>query len=176
MFTRRAVVAITPTVRKSMNCPNCGNPIEAQAQFCPKCYAPIEAPSLWRKFLSLFAFKPRSGRPIVKIKKTITIRTKDKDGQQHEYHSVDELPPELAAEVKKLQSEALKDISYKSSSDGLTTNITRRKSATIFKIKEPSGAERVYHSLDEMPPELRAAFEKAKAAGSKGDDRESGVT
>ena len=150
-----------------MNCSNCGKPIEAQAQFCSKCYAPIEAPSLWRKFLSLFASKPRSGRPIVKIKKTITIRTKDKDGQQHEYHSVDELPPELAAEVKKLESEAFKDISYTSSSDRLTTNVTRTKSTTVFKIKDPSGAERIYHSLDEMPPELRAAFEKAKTGVPK---------
>ena len=148
--------------QNGMNCPNCGNPIEPQAQFCPRCFAPAEAPSLWRKLLSLFAAKPKPGRPFVKIKKTITIRTKDKDGQHHEYHSVDELPPELAAEVKRLESEALTEISQSSSCEGLTTSITKTRTATVFKIKDPSGTERVYHSLDEMPPEVRAAVEKAK--------------
>jgi hypothetical protein len=145
-----------------MNCPACGNPLESQSHFCPKCFAPIEVPGFWRKLLSLFQAKTKASRPILSIKKTVTIKSTDKDGQQHEYHSFDELPPELAAEVKKLEGEALKQVATDSISDGLTTRITTRKSVSVFRVKDASGKEQVYHSLEEMPPELRSLVERAR--------------
>jgi hypothetical protein len=144
-----------------MNCPTCGNPLEGQPQFCPKCFAPIEAPNLWRKLLSLFQPKPGSHRPLVEIKRTITVNVTEKDGPRHEYHSADELPADLAAEVKKLESKALSGASCSSFSDALSTSTSRSKSATVYKMKDSSGMEHVYHSLEEMPPQIRAAFEKA---------------
>ncbi len=52
--------------------------------------------------------------------------------------------------------------SSSSTSDGLTTNIVSKKSYSVFKVKDALGNEKVYHSLDELPPEIRAAWEKAQ--------------
>ena len=91
-----------------MNCPECSNPLDKDAQFCPKCFARIEPPSIWRRFLSLFQATGQPMRRIVDIKKTISIKTVDEDGQRHEYHSLDELPPGMRAEIEKLEVKALK--------------------------------------------------------------------
>ncbi|HTL18215.1 MAG TPA: zinc ribbon domain-containing protein [Patescibacteria group bacterium] len=140
-----------------MNCPACGNPLENDTQFCPKCFARIDPPGFWTKVLSFFTSKARPRQSVVKIKKTITIKTTDKDGQRHEYHSLDEAPPELASQIKKLESEALNQ----ASKEALTSGIISRKTVTIFKVRDPSGKEHIYHSLDEMPSELRESVAKA---------------
>jgi len=145
-----------------MNCPGCGNQLEKDAQYCPKCFARIEPPGFWRRFLSLLQGANRPRRPIIKIKKTITIKTTDKDGQQHEFHSIADVPPELRAEIQKVQSEALKETFRFSSSDGLASEIITRKTVSVFKVKDASGNEHVYHSLEELPPEIRAAWEQAR--------------
>jgi hypothetical protein len=149
-----------------MNCPDCGSPVERGAQFCPKCYARIEPPTLWQKLLGLFQSKPDRRKPIIEIKKTISIKTTGPDGQHHEYASLDELPPELRAEIEKAQAEGLKQVFRSSSSDGLmakvTTTFVSNRKVSLFKVRDPSGNERTYHSLEEMPPDLRAAFEEAQ--------------
>ena len=68
----------------------------------------------------------------------------------------------MRAEIEKLQAETTgKMLSY-SSSDGLKSEILTRKEISVFKIKDAQGNERVYHSLEELPPEIRAAIEQAK--------------
>jgi hypothetical protein len=119
--------------------------------------------NLWKRFLSLFQVASRPRPPVINIKKTVTIKTTDKDGQRHEYHSLEEAPPELRAEIEKLQSQALKETFGSSSSDGLISEIITKKTASVFKVKDASGNEHVYHSLDEMPPEIRAALEQARS-------------
>jgi hypothetical protein len=148
-----------------MNCPGCGNPVEREAQYCPKCFARLERPTFWRKLLRFFQSTDEPRPPIINIKKTVSITT-DEDGQRHEYHSLDEVPPELRKEIEKLESEALKEGFRSSSSDGRTTKITTRitstKTASVFKVKDAEGNERIYHSLEELPPDIRAAFEQAQ--------------
>ncbi len=145
-----------------MNCPACGTLVEKDAQFCPKRFARIEPPSLWQRFLGLFRGTGQPRRPLITIKKTVNIRTTNEDGQRHDYHSLKEVPPELRAEIEKLETEAVKEGLSSASSDGLTTKIISKKTYSVFKVKDASGNERVYHSLDELPPELRAAWEKAR--------------
>jgi hypothetical protein len=116
---------------------------------------------LWQRFLALFQSTGPPRRPLITIKKTVNIRTTDEDGQRYDYHSLKEVPPELRAEIEKLESEALKEGLSSASSDGLTTKIISKKTYSVFKVKDASGNEHVYHSLDELPPELRAAWEKA---------------
>jgi hypothetical protein len=148
-----------------MNCPGCGNEVGEDAQFCPKCYARIEPPGLWRRFLSLFQSTGTPARRIVTLKKTVTIKTADKDGRRHEYHSLEEAPPEVRAEMEKLEAEASKEIGdtiVSETSDGMSSKIISKKSVSLFKIKDASGQERTYHSLDELPPEIRAALEQAQ--------------
>ena len=153
---------------KTMNCPECGNVVATTDQFCSKCYARLEPPSLWRKFLSLFQTASTSSRPLISIKKTINIRTTDKDGVRHEYHSLDDLPPEVREEIKQLESEAMNEAGpstavSETSREGnvMKSRFISKKNVSIYKIKDAAGNEQTYHSLDEMPPELRAAIEKA---------------
>src|SRR5215831_8416925 len=128
-----------------MNCPDCGEPLEPNAQFCPKCFARIESPGFWGRLFSVFKSPGKPRRPILKIQKTITIKTKDKDGQEHEYHSLNEVPPEMREEIQKLESEALTESLKSSSSDGLTTTFSSQKTISVYKVKDASGNERVYH-------------------------------
>ena len=159
-----------------MACPACGNVVAVTDQFCPKCFARLEPPGRWRTFLSWFRLSfskvqapAVSRRPLVTIKKTINIRTTDKDGAQHDYHSLDELPPEIRAEIEKLEADALKEKGGSTSvtetlpAGIMTTSRTFiKKNVSIFKIKDASGNEQIYHSLEEMPPAIRAAIEKAQ--------------
>jgi hypothetical protein len=154
---------------KTMTCPKCGNVVAATDQFCPQCFARLEPPSLWRRILSLFQVKASSAprRPRVTVKKTVNIRTTDKDGVQHEYHSLDEVPPELREEIKRLKSEAMKGRGASTSitetspaGNTVRARMSTRKNISVYKIKDAAGNERVYHSLDEVPPEIRAVFEK----------------
>ena len=93
----------------SINCPECGIPVEPEAHFCPKCFARIEPPGLWRRFLSRFKSvgKPAGQPRLVNLKKNVTIKTTDETGVKHEYHSLEELPTELRAKLEELEAEAL---------------------------------------------------------------------
>ena len=148
-----------------MNCPKCGGSLEKGAQFCPKCFERVEAPGLWRRFLSLFQTTGTPARRVVNLSKTVTIKTTDPDGRKHEYHSMAEAPPEVRAELEKMEVEAFKqagDSVVAEISDGATSKIFSRKDVSVFKLKDASGNERIYHSLDELPPEIRAAIEQAQ--------------
>jgi hypothetical protein len=145
-----------------MNCPDCGERLEQDAQFCPKCFARVEPPGFWRRLFSLFTSRKKPRQPLIRIQKTISIKTTDKDGQQHEYHSLDQVPPEIRAEIEKAESQAFKDALKSTSSDGLTTTISTHKTISVFKVKDASGNERIYHSLEELPPEIRTAIEQVR--------------
>src|SRR5579859_5468463 len=134
-------------------CPDCGHQLDQDAQFCPKCFARLETPGFWRRLFSWFQGSSKPRRPLVSIHKTISIKTTDKDGQKHEYHSLEEAPPELRAEIQQIESEAFKEAFRATSTEGFTTKIVTRKNLSIYKIKDESGTERVYHSLEELPPE-----------------------
>lgn len=158
--------------QKTRNCPQCGDAVAETDQFCSKCFARLEPPSLWRKFLSLFQSTgpSRQPRPILNIKKSVTIRTTGKDGQSHVYHSLDDVPPDLRAQLEKLESEVKKEtgraVSFRETSPTGDVTVSRtlsEKRVSVYKIKDASGNERIYHSLEELPPEIREAIQRAKA-------------
>ena len=132
---------------KTMNCPECGNTVAETNQFCSKCFARLEPPGFWRK-LFLYLFQPVTRRG-VNIHKIITLNTTkivtQRDGVRHEYHSLDEMPPDERARYEQIQSESPK--------------VTGDH---VFKIKDLSGNWRSYQSLDEMPPDIRALVERAQ--------------
>jgi hypothetical protein len=153
-----------------MKCPDCGNPVEKEAQFCPKCYARIEPPTFWQKLVGFFQGPATPRRPLITIKRTVSIKT-DKDGQHHEYHSLDEVPSELRKEIEELETKGLKEGLRSSSSDGLRTNVTTKfiseKTVSLYKVRDAAGNEHAYHSLEEMPAEIRTALERAKKAAGE---------
>lgn len=160
---------------KTMACPACGNIVAVTDQFCPKCFARLEPPGLWRKFLSWLRSQVKvqvpgiRPRPQVTIKKTVDIQTTGKDGVKHEYHSLDEVPPEMRAEFEKLESAVLGEMGAsasvtETSSEGDVTKsrYISTKNISVYKVRDAGGNERIYHSFEELPPEIRAAFEKAR--------------
>jgi hypothetical protein len=103
------------------------------------------------------------------VKKSVTIRTVGEDGQQKEYSSMEEVPPEIRSEIAALEKEAAQErgneLSVTETSqmgNAITSKIIHRKNISVYKIIDDSGVERTYHSLEEMPPELRAAFAEAQ--------------
>ena len=153
---------------RTMNCPAFGNPVAVTDQFCSKCFARLDPPGFWRKFLSLFRVAGQPRPHVLNIKKTVAIKMVDEDGQPHEYHSRDEVPPGLRAKIEKLESEVMKEkgdsVSFTETSptgNAITSGIIKKKSVSVFKIKDASGNEWIYHSLDELPPDIRALVERA---------------
>ena len=155
-----------------MNCPECGLPVEKTDRFCPKCYARIESPGLWQRLVSLFKGLQNLSQPGVHtltLSKKVTIKSVNRDGTQREYHSLAEAPLDLQREVEKMQSELMNEkgdslsveMPAETSGDTTQRKFFTKKSVSVFKIKDAKGVERTYHSLEELPPEIRAAYEKA---------------
>jgi hypothetical protein len=93
----------------------------------------------------------------------VTLETVDKQNVKHVYHSLNEVPPEFRAAFEKMQTEP--DVekvlsSAFSKKETLPSGTTSYEKTAVFKLKDGAGKEQVYHSLDEMPPETRALFEK----------------
>lgn len=158
-----------------MNCPDCGNPVEKDAKFCPKCYARLEPPSLWRRLLNFFQNAAKPGVHVVTSKKTVNIVTVDKDGNRHEYHSMDEVPLAMRSQIEQLESETKKEEPGLLTLETMkelkgTPGIISTKSSVTYKIKDDSGKEHTYHSLDEVPPEMRSLMEKMQSGTIKADD------
>jgi len=163
--------------RQTMNCPECGNTVLKTDQFCSKCYARLEPPGLWRKFLSLFrpAIQTKQSRPIIDIKKMVTIETVGEDGQPHQYRSLDEVPPAMRAEVEKLQAEMMKSQANPTTEavekPKRTSVIFSMKGSVVYKTRGATGQERIYRSLDEVPWEKQSQLGKLESEAMKEAER-----
>lgn len=158
-----------------MKCPDCGIEVERDAKFCPKCFARIEQPGLLCRIMDFFKTTSKPGVHVVRSEKTVNIVTVDKDGNRHEYHSMNEVPLAMRAQFEKLESEVLKDESGLFTLETLkelkgSPGIISKKSSATYKIKVGSGEEHIYHSLDEVPPEMRSLMEKMQSGTITTDD------
>lgn len=99
----------------------------------------------------------------------VHIQITDESGQVHNYSSMDELPQEYRKAIESIE----KKPSSKDGIDHSTTEVSQsgdivmartveHRSSTQYKFKDESGREHLYHSLEEMPPELRDAVIAAK--------------
>jgi hypothetical protein len=145
-------------VSKTMVCPKCGNVVAVTDQFCSKCFEKVERPSFWRRlgawFQSRIKLAPNSATLV--LTKDVRIESIGRKSVKHVYHSLDEVPPEFRAAAEKLKAE----LDAKPGSDVVSNDTIIRENIQEFKIKNAFGKEQVYHSLNEMPPETRALFEK----------------
>jgi hypothetical protein len=103
------------------------------------------------------------------VKKSVIIKTVGEDGEQHEYSSMEEAPPKIRAEIEAIEREAAQqrgnELSVKETSqagNAITLKKIHRMNISVYKITDDSGVERTYHSLEEMPPEIRAAIAEAE--------------
>lgn len=105
--------------------------------------------------------------------KSVHIEITDESGRVHNYSSIDEVPLEYRKAIdsigKQATSEDAKDHStteISESGDAVVVRTSHFRSSTQYKFKDESGVEHVYHSLEEMPPELRDAVIAAKKESS----------
>lgn len=108
------------------------------------------------------------------VGKSVTIKTVGENGEQHEYASMEEVPPEVRSEIEALEKEAAqergKELSVTETSqtgNAFTSKTIKRKEISVYKIIDESGVERTYHSLEEMPPDIRAAVEEAETEAKR---------
>ena len=133
-----------------MLCPNCGAEFEDGRLACPNCAADVPpSPGLFRRIVdSLF----RSGRRTVRMRPTATILMKsvlkaqkfvmvdEATGNAQTFESLADVPTEMRAQIKKaLESGTV-------------------ESRLILPL---DGQEQKVHSLDQLPPGLRASVEEA---------------
>jgi uncharacterized protein YrzB (UPF0473 family) len=104
----------------------------------------------------------------MEVERSVSVKIVGEDGQEREYHSLEEVPPEIRAELAALEAAATRqkpdELSVTETSKGLTittrTNVSR--DVTVYKFVDEQGVERVYHSLEELPPGIRAAAAEAE--------------
>jgi hypothetical protein len=103
------------------------------------------------------------------VKKTVRIKTVGANGEQHEYSSIEDVPPEIRSEIESLEKETSQEkgrgfsvVERSQQGNTFSSKIIQQKNSSVYKIVDESGTEQVYHSLEEMPPEIRAAFEEAR--------------
>ncbi len=126
-----------------------------------------EALNLVRELESPGQVEIRPGSNVVK--RSISIETVGTDGVPHQYSSMEEVPPELRSEIEALQQEAAQEkgseVSVTETSqtgNAIKSNVIHSKKVSVYKIVDDSGVERTYHSLDEMPAEIRVRIAEAE--------------
>lgn len=153
-------------------CLKCGAQIEDGWPVCRKCFEPVKRPGFFSRLFSALRSRVNvnvSRSPTAPpgfTTQTISLRTNQlfkvrdaKTGEVREYHSLDEVPEEFRSMIRdntlNAVSEELRALA-ETKQPGLTI-----KNTTNVTWTDPSGVVHHGKSLDELPPEMRAIFEKA---------------
>jgi hypothetical protein len=104
---------------------------------------------------------------ILKSHKRVTIAMVDKDGNRHEYHSLEEVPLAMRSEFEKLAADVMHEPGSMQAAEmpaqaASQPGIIRKSSVASYTVKDASGQEHTYHSLDELPPKIREALKRLR--------------
>jgi len=124
---------------------------------CRSCFEPVKREAFLSRLLRIFGgVRVSVGKTAAGATQAGLIKTKDRikirdgrTGELREYGSLEEVPMEYREQVRKAREAAMSGKSF---------------APIIF--RDASGSEHIYHSPEEMPPELRALYEKALGKGS----------
>ena len=143
--------AISRTIM-TRHCEKCGAEIPEGSPVCRSCFEPVKREGFLSRLLRIFGGvrvsvgKSATGATqvgIIKATDRITIRD-GRTGELREYGSLEEVPLEHRQQIRQAREAA----------------ISGKNVAPII-VRNAFGKEHTYHSPDEMPPELRALYEKA---------------
>jgi len=127
-------------------CSKCGAEIADDWTVCRSCFESVKREGLLarlKRFLGSGRASPNSMS--VNITQNELIKIRDPfTGNLLEYRSLDEVPAELRGQIRKLREQAL--------AGGGAGTIT---------ITDSSGKVSTYHSVEELPPEMRQLYDKA---------------
>ena len=136
-----------------MYCSNCAAEIPDGHTSCLQCFTPLRKHrALLARFLAwLFhsPFGPRLTLPqstLVHRLEHIEI-TNPATGDRQVFHSLDDLPPDVRANLDALRATAQPAVIHHT-----------------LTFRDPSGVEHTYDSPDQLPPEVRAVYEQIDPA------------
>jgi hypothetical protein len=142
----------------STRCPKCGAEVEDGWPVCRHCFEPVKLEGLFSRLLrslglqfKVSVFKSPPGNSGVMFSKSVSVKTEtfkvrdSKTGEMREYHSIEDVPEEQREKIR----EALKAAGLSSASTKITWT-------------DSSGTLHHYNSVDELPPDVRALYDKSR--------------
>jgi hypothetical protein len=138
------------------HCEKCGAEIAEGWTVCRSCFEPVKREGILSRWLQFFGgtrassekLSPGGGTKVnVKLSERIKIRD-PLTGELREYHSLDEVPVEYREKIRQARQAALSG-----------------QGGNVISVTDASGKVQTYQSVEEMPPELRALYEKALGKG-----------
>jgi hypothetical protein len=161
IFPLKRSPAARITTNMSTRCSKCGAEVEEGWTACRHCFEPVKREGIFSHFLrslgvqvNVSVSKDPGGKSGVMFTQNIrsaTFKVRDsKTGETREYHSIEEVPEEYREKVR----QAWKMADFKTSSTRITWT-------------DSSGTVHHYNSVDELPPDVRALYEKSRE-GFKG--------
>jgi hypothetical protein len=151
-----------------MRCPKCGAEVEDTWPVCRKCFEPVKRPGMLSRLLR--AFRSRFNISVSASStampgfdtRTLIMHTnqsfKIRDattGEMREYHSLDDVPEPYREQLRQAQQAAL------------SQDVFSAKRTTKITWTDSSGTTHHCNSLDELPPQIRALYEKAMGGEDK---------
>jgi hypothetical protein len=162
-------------------CRKCQGLVEPDQAFCTRCFTPVRKPSLLRRVFGgvINWIGGRTGVPeigvrdrdgVVRTSTNITLRTSERftihdadTGQVREYSGIDQLPPQLRAQVEAALDQTKRGADATTTEQSITKRITTASDGSTTKqitVRGPDGIERHYTNIDDLPPDMRRMFEK----------------
>jgi hypothetical protein len=142
----------------STRCPKCGAEVEDGWTVCRKCFEPVKRKGFLSRLFGALGVKvtvsktsdlvPGMTGHILNFNINERIKIRDgKTGEVREYHSLDEVPEEFREKIRQAQA------------------MLSEKSTMRITITDASGTTRHYNSIEEMPPDIKALYEKGRGCG-----------
>jgi len=138
------------------HCEKCGAEIPEGSPVCRSCFEPVKREGLLTRLLRFLCVRlstEKSAGGATRV--TLTTRTREqfkvRDAQTGElrvYETLEEVPLEYRERLQQAWQAAMSG-----------------KNVAPIVVRDASGKEQIYHSPGEMPPELRALYEKALGKG-----------
>ena len=132
-----------------MDCANCGLHVPEGAARCPNCLRTMPRPGLLQRLaraLGLVTNRTTEIRTRIQVKD-------DRSGETKTYSSLADVPAEIRQQIEQAKgSDALTKITVRDASGVTRTKIT---------VKDTLGVTRTYESIDQLPPDIRARYERA---------------
>ncbi len=141
-----------------MDCANCGLRVPEGAARCPNCLRATARPGLLRQLARALGLGA-AARPSTQVtNRTTEIRTHiqvkdERSGETKTYSSLADAPSEIRQQIEQAKS------------GGALTKVTARDASGVTRtkitVKDASGVTRTYESVDQLPPDIRALYERA---------------
>jgi hypothetical protein len=145
-----------------MYCQQCGAKLKEGMDLCGVCYTLVRKPGFWQRLAAGIGkwFTPReSGVMMEQVVTAKRIEYADPaTGEKRVVHSLEELPPELRAQLEALRNGDPAAAGVVQSGQ-VTWKWTGAQTGP-FNFHDAAGQTRTYQSIAEMPKEVRAMFEQ----------------